>query len=118
MSHLLRALLWIATLLVIVLATLGKPASWAAPVTAPRNQTVPPGESSIYLPALHRAPCEESEESLIGTIEENSGFSTILQTLEAANLTTALESAGPYTIFAPTDAAFAALPADRGGPHG
>jgi Tol biopolymer transport system component len=40
-SRLPRALLWIATLLVIALATLGKPASWAAPVAHPPNQTVP-----------------------------------------------------------------------------
>jgi uncharacterized surface protein with fasciclin (FAS1) repeats len=69
---------------------------------------VAPGETSVYLPTLYRAPCEES---LVGTLEENSGFGTLLQTLEAANLTTALETAGPFTMFAPTDAAFAALPA-------
>jgi uncharacterized surface protein with fasciclin (FAS1) repeats len=111
-SRSLRMLLWSAALLVITLVTLGKSASWAAPVTAPRNQTVPPGETSIYLPAVqHTPPVISCGSSLIGTLEENSGFSTLLQALDAANLTTALETAGPFTMFAPTDAAFANLPA-------
>jgi TolB protein len=46
-----RALLSIATLLVIALATLGRPASWAAPVAHPSNQTVP-HEQLTYLPVI------------------------------------------------------------------
>ena len=38
-------------------------------------------------------------------------FQTLLKALEAAGLTSTLQKAGPYTIFAPTDAAFAKLPA-------
>ena len=106
-SRLPRALLWSAILVMIALVTLGKLASWAAPVTAPRNQTVPPGKSSTYLPTVHRA----GAHSLIEVLEENGNFSTLLQTLEAANLTTALENTiGPFTLFAPTDVAFAQLP--------
>jgi uncharacterized surface protein with fasciclin (FAS1) repeats len=49
--------------------------------------------------------------NLVATLEAEGGFSTLIQALEAANLTAALEGAGPFTIFAPTDAAFAGLPA-------
>jgi len=48
--------------------------------------------------------------NLVETLEATGGFSTLLQALRAANLTPALEGAGPYTIFAPTDAAFSGLP--------
>jgi len=38
-------------------------------------------------------------------------FKTLLTAIEAAGLTDTLRSAGPFTVFAPTDAAFAKLPA-------
>ncbi len=38
-------------------------------------------------------------------------FTTLLAAIEAAGLTDALRADGPYTVFAPTDAAFAKLPA-------
>lgn len=38
-------------------------------------------------------------------------FTTLLAAVEAAGLVGVLESEGPFTVFAPTDAAFAALPA-------
>ncbi len=37
-------------------------------------------------------------------------FSTLTRALQAAGLTGALEGKGPFTVFAPTDAAFAKLP--------
>lgn len=39
------------------------------------------------------------------------GFSTLVAALEAADLVTTLQGDGPFTVFAPTDDAFAALPA-------
>ncbi|MEI4485189.1 fasciclin domain-containing protein [Frigidibacter sp. MR17.14] len=38
-------------------------------------------------------------------------FGTLLQAVEAAGLSETLAGEGPYTVFAPTDEAFAALPA-------
>jgi transforming growth factor-beta-induced protein len=37
-------------------------------------------------------------------------FSTLLAAVDAAGLTSTLRSNGPFTVFAPTDAAFAAVP--------
>ncbi len=37
-------------------------------------------------------------------------FKTLIQAVQAAGLTDALEGAGPLTLFAPTDAAFAKVP--------
>lgn len=41
----------------------------------------------------------------------NSNFSTLLAAVSAADLAETLGSAGPFTVFAPTNAAFAKLPA-------
>lgn len=40
----------------------------------------------------------------------NEGFSTLVTAVKAANLVDALKSPGPFTVFAPTDEAFAKLP--------
>jgi uncharacterized surface protein with fasciclin (FAS1) repeats len=42
----------------------------------------------------------------------NDSFKTLTAALKAAGLTETLSGKGPFTIFAPTDAAFAALPQD------
>lgn len=47
---------------------------------------------------------------IVDTAAAAGEFSTLLAAAEAANLVEALKGDGPYTIFAPTDAAFAALP--------
>ncbi|UCD24701.1 MAG: fasciclin domain-containing protein, partial [Gemmatimonadota bacterium] len=44
------------------------------------------------------------------TAAETSGFSTLAAALEATGLDAALGGEGPFTVFAPTDAAFGALP--------
>lgn len=54
---------------------------------------------------------EEASVNLIAALEAAGSFNTLVQSLNAAGLSDALEGAGPFTIFAPTDAAFANLPA-------
>jgi len=44
------------------------------------------------------------------TAIENGSFSTLVAALTAADLVGAVSAAGPFTVFAPTDDAFAALP--------
>jgi uncharacterized surface protein with fasciclin (FAS1) repeats len=48
---------------------------------------------------------------IIATARAAGNFTTLLAAIDAAGLTTTLQGAGPFTVFAPTDAAFAALPA-------
>jgi len=48
---------------------------------------------------------------IVETAEAAGSFNTLLTAVNAAGLTSALQGAGPLTVFAPTDAAFAALPA-------
>ncbi len=47
---------------------------------------------------------------VVETAVENGNFKTLAAALEAANLVATLQGEGPFTVFAPTDAAFAALP--------
>src|SRR5690606_39147456 len=42
---------------------------------------------------------------------ETPSLSTLVQALQAADLVSALQGSGPYTVFAPSNEAFAALPA-------
>jgi uncharacterized surface protein with fasciclin (FAS1) repeats len=47
---------------------------------------------------------------VISTIQNQQQFSTLAKAMKAAGIGTSLEGSGPYTIFAPTDQAFAQLP--------
>src|SRR5207344_3000630 len=47
----------------------------------------------------------------VETATEAGSFSTLLTAAKAAGLVETLEGDGPFTVFAPTDEAFAALPA-------
>ncbi|HEY2623548.1 fasciclin domain-containing protein [Dyella sp. Tek66A03] len=51
-----------------------------------------------------------SSKNLVDTAAANGSFNTLGKALEAAELTHVLKGSGPYTVFAPTDAAFAKLP--------
>lgn len=53
---------------------------------------------------------EQSQKSLVEVVREAGNFTTLIQALDAANLSGTLENEGPFTVFAPTDEAFAALP--------
>ena len=48
---------------------------------------------------------------IVDTAVAAGSFKTLAKALQAADLVATLKGAGPFTVFAPTDAAFAALPA-------
>ena len=49
-------------------------------------------------------------EDIVTTAAENGSFTTLAAALQAAGLIDALKADGPFTVFAPTDDAFAKLP--------
>ena len=53
---------------------------------------------------------EQDRKSIVETAVGAEGLTTLVAALKAADLVGALEGDGPFTVFAPTDAAFAALP--------
>lgn len=50
-------------------------------------------------------------QDIVGTAVAAKSFGTLVAAVQAAGLVEALQAKGPYTVFAPNDAAFAALPA-------
>ena len=52
-----------------------------------------------------------AEKDVVDTAIAAGQFKTLAAALDAAGLVDTLKGAGPFTVFAPTDAAFAALPA-------
>ena len=57
------------------------------------------------------APGAESGKTIVGVAQAAGGFKTLLAAATAAELAGVLAGAGPFTVFAPTDEAFAKLPA-------
>ena len=49
-------------------------------------------------------------DDIVDTAAANGQFTTLVAAIQAAGLVDTLKSEGPFTVFAPTDAAFAALP--------
>ncbi len=54
---------------------------------------------------------ESHSADIVDTAVANGNFTTLAAALTAAGLVETLKGEGPFTVFAPTDAAFAALPA-------
>jgi uncharacterized surface protein with fasciclin (FAS1) repeats len=57
-------------------------------------------------------PTGEQPESLFFTAEHMDNLSVFFKAVKASGLTDTLKGAGPFTVFAPTDEAFAKLPAE------
>jgi len=55
--------------------------------------------------------CSDDQKAMFQTLQEDARFSTLVTAIEAAGLDDELATGGPFTLFAPTNAAFAALPA-------
>ena len=55
-------------------------------------------------------PAAAEGDTIVDVATANGSFTTLVAALQAADLAETLSEAGPYTVFAPTDEAFAALP--------
>ena len=55
-------------------------------------------------------PADPTTQTIVGNLVAQGNFTTLVAAVQAAGLVDTLNSAGPFTLFAPTDAAFAKLP--------
>lgn len=100
-----RRILPVATVLALALTTAacgsddGDAAASSAPTTSAASATPTPSAS------------ESAGSDIVDTAVAAGGFTTLASALEAADLVDTLKGTGPFTVFAPTDDAFAALPA-------
>ncbi|MFP4297296.1 MAG: fasciclin domain-containing protein [Spirulinaceae cyanobacterium] len=76
--------------------------------TTEPDTTVEPAEMEEDTPMDETAMMDE--ETIVAVATESESFSTLAQAIEAAGLADTLAADGPFTVFAPTDEAFAALP--------
>lgn len=77
----------------------------------PSMQTQPQAETKPMTPSA--SPAMDSTTTSVSIVEvaaSNGSFKTLTAALKAAGLDKTLASSGSYTVFAPTDEAFAALP--------
>jgi uncharacterized surface protein with fasciclin (FAS1) repeats len=66
---------------------------------------------SLALFALPSAPARAQGKDIVDTAVAAGQFTTLVAALQAAGLVDTLKGPGPFTVFAPTDEAFAKLPA-------
>ncbi len=67
------------------------------------NTPLPAGQSSVQ--------DDESQKNIVQVASGSADHSTLVAAVQAAGLVDVLVNAGPFTVFAPTNAAFDALPA-------
>jgi uncharacterized surface protein with fasciclin (FAS1) repeats len=70
--------------------------------------------SLVTLPAIASAqssPTKKAPMNIVQIASEAGTFNTLVAAVKAAGLAETLQGPGPFTVFAPTDAAFAKLPA-------
>jgi len=66
---------------------------------------------TAHAAAAHPAPaCATAQSDIVDTAVRAGSFKTLVAAVQAAGLVDTLKGAGPFTVFAPTDAAFAKLP--------
>lgn len=68
---------------------------------------------ALATPTVEADPPTPPAVDIVETARAAGSFNTLLTALEAAGLVDVLKGEGPFTVFAPTDEAFANVPADQ-----
>ena len=100
------------------LSLLAAPAS-AAPCKGSRGHEVQSGRvvhpavvhERVVSQPVHQVVMKQAPKDIVDTAVGAGSFKTLAAALGAADLVATLKGAGPFTVFAPTDEAFAKLPA-------
>ncbi len=83
------------------------PGDTTKPVVTPASGTTPDGMAK---PVKKPAKAVTTGKTIVELASGNNSFSTLVKALKAADLVDTLSGEGPFTVFAPTIAAFAKLP--------
>jgi uncharacterized surface protein with fasciclin (FAS1) repeats len=81
----------------------------ATPQVVPQNSAAPKTDTT----ASAAVPASAQTKNLLDTAAAKGSFGTFAKAVQQAGLSETLNGAGPFTVFAPTDAAFAKLPAGK-----
>jgi uncharacterized surface protein with fasciclin (FAS1) repeats len=66
--------------------------------------------AAVLLPLAFDPVSAQAADDIVDTAVRSGSFKTLVTALKAADLVDTLKGKGPFTVFAPTDAAFAKLP--------
>jgi uncharacterized surface protein with fasciclin (FAS1) repeats len=80
----------------------------STPTPTPEPISTP---TSSPAPKINQGPAPSPTSTVVGMASASSNFKTLTKALKASGLDKKLSGPGPFTVFAPTDKAFAALPA-------
>jgi uncharacterized surface protein with fasciclin (FAS1) repeats len=84
----------------------------STPTTSPTEVTPEASPSTPSKPSSEGPMTGTGSNNVVALAAANDSFETLTAALKAAGLTETLAGEGPFTVFAPTDEAFAALPQD------
>lgn len=82
----------------------------AAPLTTPMTRALGAGLLGLMLAGGAQADHHGMKQDIVDTAAGAGQFETLVAAVHAAGLVETLKGEGPFTVFAPTDEAFAALP--------
>lgn len=70
-------------------------------------------KKALFITAIALAAATAQAKDIVDTAVAAGEFNTLAQALQKAGLVDTLKGKGPFTVFAPTDAAFAKVPKDQ-----
>lgn len=79
--------------------------------TVSKTETTTPDDSTSVAGGQEKVNDNESQKDIVKIAASSKDHTTLVAALKQADLVTSLSNAGPFTVFAPTNAAFDKLPA-------